>query len=51
MTTQPDRRQMLRHFANGFGLIGLAGLLADEARAAAPAPAAASDPFNPRRAS
>jgi hypothetical protein len=27
------RRQALRTFANGFGLIGLAGLLADEARA------------------
>jgi hypothetical protein len=31
-----DRRQMLATFANGFGMIGLAGLLADEARAAAP---------------
>lgn len=28
-----DRRQMLRQFANGFGMLGLAGLLADEARA------------------
>jgi hypothetical protein len=32
-----DRRRMLAHFANGFGMIGLAGLLADEARAAADA--------------
>ncbi len=31
-----DRRQMLQTFASGFGMIGLAGLLADEARAAAP---------------
>jgi hypothetical protein len=29
-----NRRQMLRQFANGFGLLGLAGLLADEARSA-----------------
>src|SRR6266851_55351 len=28
------RREMLRRFANGFGMIGLAGLLASEARAA-----------------
>ena len=27
-----DRRQMLRQFANGFGMLGLASLLADEAR-------------------
>src|ERR1700724_2510603 len=26
------RRQMLRQFANGFGMLGLAALLADEAR-------------------
>jgi hypothetical protein len=29
-----SRRQMLRHFANGFGLLGLAGLLADDVLAA-----------------
>jgi Protein of unknown function (DUF1501) len=29
-----DRRAMLARFANGFGLLGLAGLFADEARAA-----------------
>jgi hypothetical protein len=29
-----DRRRMLRTFASGFGLLGLAGLLADEARGA-----------------
>jgi len=28
-----NRRGMLQHFANGFGMLGLAGLLADEARA------------------
>lgn len=33
MNASIDRRQMLRQFANGFGMIGLAGLLADEARA------------------
>ena len=33
MNHSVDRRQMLRQFANGFGMIGLAGLLADEARA------------------
>ncbi|HZY88962.1 MAG TPA: DUF1501 domain-containing protein, partial [Gemmataceae bacterium] len=37
-----DRRQMLGRFANGFGLLGLAGLLADEARAN---PAAADNPL------
>ncbi len=29
----PNRRQVLARFANGFGLLGLASLLADEARA------------------
>jgi hypothetical protein len=37
-----SRRQMLRHFANGFGMLGLAGLLTDQGRAAAPAA-----PFSP----
>ena len=32
------RRQMLRTFANGFGMLGLAGLLADDALARAPPP-------------
>jgi hypothetical protein len=42
-----DRRQMLARFANGFGLIGLASLLADaEARAAAP-PHRDSAPVSP----
>jgi hypothetical protein len=36
-----DRRQALRNFANGFGLIGLAGLLADEGRGRAAGPDAA----------
>jgi hypothetical protein len=41
------RRQMLGRFANGFGLIGLAGLLADEARSApgAPAPDGVDNPL------
>ena len=31
MNSEPfSRRQMLRHFANGFGMLGLAGLLADD---------------------
>ena len=33
----PTRREALARFANGFGLIGLAGVLADEAARAAPA--------------
>jgi hypothetical protein len=32
MNASIDRRQMLRQFANGLGMIGLAGLLAEEAR-------------------
>ena len=32
----PNRRQALRSFANGFGMLGLAGLLAEEARAVEP---------------
>ena len=40
-----DRRQMLARFANGFGLIGLAGLLADESRAAAPPSLAPASPL------
>src|SRR5436309_996161 len=31
------RRDLLRHFANGFGMVAFAGLLADQAKAAAPA--------------
>jgi hypothetical protein len=42
LATSPEftpltRRQALKRFANGFGLLGLAALLADEARAAAAA--------------
>ena len=44
-----NRRQALRHVANGFGMLGLASLLADEARAngsiTLPSPA---DPVAPR---
>src|SRR5262245_23679854 len=45
----PTRRQALRTFANGFGMLGLAGLLADEARPAAPPRGPAHDPSNPLR--
>jgi hypothetical protein len=48
-----DRRRILRHFANGFGMLGLAGLLADEARAnpiAADDPLAVKPPHYPARA-
>src|SRR5687768_10613337 len=38
-----SRREALRRFANGFGLLGLAGLLADEALSSAAA--AAADPL------
>jgi hypothetical protein len=41
-----SRRQMLGRFANGFGLLGLAGLLADESRAA-PGADAPGSPLNP----
>jgi hypothetical protein len=40
------RRQMLRVFANGFGMLGLAGLLAEESRTAA-AQSATPAAFNP----
>ena len=33
----PDRREMLRRFANGFGMLGLAGVLAQDSRADATA--------------
>jgi hypothetical protein len=48
-----DRRQILRHFANGFGMLGLAGVLADEVRAnpvAADNPLAVKAPHYPARA-
>jgi hypothetical protein len=45
-----NRRQALTHFANGFGMLALAGLLAEESRAAAPAnPLALKPPqFTPK---
>src|SRR5713226_2656521 len=44
LTSAPlTRRDMLRYFANGFGMLGLAGLLTAEARASGNA----SDSFNP----
>src|SRR5947209_10908826 len=49
MPDRPDfpRREMLRRFASGFGMIGLAGLLAEEARADVVGIDAA-DPLAPR---
>jgi hypothetical protein len=45
------RRQALARFANGFGMLGLAGLLAEEARASAPAdPLAVKQPHYPAKA-
>src|SRR5438105_3278595 len=51
------RRQMLRRFANGFGMVALAGLLADEthnpafsAEEAAFIPLAVRQPHHPARA-
>ena len=43
MKHQPNRRQMLRAFANGFGMIGLAGLLSQESLASVVADAWAAD--------
>ena len=46
-----DRRQMLRQFDNGFGMLGLAGLLADETRAnAASDPLTVKQPHYPAKA-
>jgi hypothetical protein len=51
---RPSRRQVLRKFANGFGMLGVAALLADEGRAqAAPEgtnPLAVRVPMAPARA-
>src|SRR4051794_21481326 len=47
MFPPPDRRRVLRTFANGFGLLGLAGLLADEARARTPGAATPRAPPPP----
>jgi hypothetical protein len=46
----PNRRQMLRYFANGFGMVALAGLLVDEAPAAPANPLAVQPPQFPARA-
>src|SRR5947209_3697505 len=50
--TALNRRQALRRFANGFGMIGLAGLLAEESRAqeASSNPMAVRPPHFPARA-
>ena len=54
MNSEPfSRRQMLRHFANGFGMLGLAGLLADDVLAsdiAAANPLAVKLPHYPAKA-
>src|ERR1700736_346007 len=42
-----SRRQMLRHFANGFGMLGLAALLVDEARPSETTTPPERSPFNP----
>jgi hypothetical protein len=47
---EPNRRHVLRKFANGFGLLGLAGLFADEAMADAANPLAVRPPMFPPRA-
>jgi hypothetical protein len=46
----PNRRALLRTFANGFGMLGLASLLSDEAAAAPADPLAVKPPMFPARA-
>src|SRR5438094_907902 len=49
MRHPPTRRQVLRTFANGFGMLGLAGLLSRGGAAAslaAPSPSAAANPLS-----
>jgi hypothetical protein len=47
---QVNRRQALQHFANGFGMLGLASLLADEAKADQTNPLAVRPPHFPAKA-
>ena len=47
MSFLPHRRHALWTFANGFGVLGLAGLLADEARASQPGADAPGSPVDP----
>jgi hypothetical protein len=50
-TSGPSRRRVLRTFGNGFGMLGLAGLLADQSRADRAAnPLAERPPMFPGRA-
>src|SRR5687768_2460752 len=42
----PSRRQVLRTFANGFGMLGLAGLLSRDVLASASASPAAANPLS-----
>src|ERR1700687_3284908 len=48
------RREVLRHFGNGFGMVALAGLLADQAKGNAPGatsnPLAVKPPMYPAKA-
>jgi hypothetical protein len=48
--SMPDRRQMLRRFANGFGMVGLAGVLAQDALSAPPTITDAGNPLAVRPA-
>jgi hypothetical protein len=50
MTAHPHRRHALWSFANGFGVLGLAELLADEARATPADPLAVRPPHYPAKA-
>src|SRR4051812_20617723 len=47
LPTPLNRRQALRHVANGFGMLGLAALLAEEAKADAVGPAAGPAAMSP----
>src|SRR5690348_14274468 len=49
-TAPCSRRQMLTRFANGFGMLGLAALCADEARAGDANPLAVKPPHYPAKA-
>src|SRR5438105_15114439 len=45
-----NRRELIRHFANGFGMLALASLVTDEAKAAAANPLAVKPPQFPPKA-
>jgi hypothetical protein len=50
MNDHCNRRQVLGHFANGFGMLALAGLLSEEAKGAPAGPLAVKSPHFPARA-